>query len=108
MEIFLSSLFIADVFIEAIFLFSFMAVVRLLSSCVVNPMFFWEEALLITLSGASEVSNTSMTLVFLLLHGCPSPPSTETADQPRTLSLTHWHDAPKLISTEPGFIPFPL
>lgn len=60
-------------------------------------------------SRASMVSNTSVTLASLLLCGCPSSTSTETSDQ--RISPTHhpfWNATPRLISGEPGFIPFTL
>lgn len=55
------------------------------------------------------VSNTSTALASLLLHGSPSPTSTETSDQ--RISLAHhplWNATPRLISGEPGLIPFNL
>lgn len=108
MEIFLSSPFIADVFIEAIFIFFHGSSQITFSLGCQSQHVFGEEALIITwpFSGASEVSNTSITPVFLLLHRSLSPISTETADLASTLFLKNWHDAPRLYLYRAWLYPF--
>lgn len=69
-----------------------------------NPNFYAN----IPLSGASVVSNTPLTLASLLLYGFLCQRDGRSKEHASTPPLKHWCAALMAITSEPGFISFPL